>query len=61
MIIVKRSSGRYVTKLSYRNIIIMGLKSKPEKITVNENTQSIDGAKTIWNEENRVSCFKNIV
>ena len=32
----------------------MGLKSKPEKITVNENTQSIDGSKTIWNEENRV-------
>ncbi len=51
---MKRSSGRYLTKLSYRDIIIMGLKSKPEKITVNENTQSIDGSKAVWNEENRV-------
>ena len=54
---MRRASGRYLTKLSYRDIIIMGLKSKPDRITVNENTQSIDGSKTIWNDENRVGIF----
>jgi hypothetical protein len=32
----------------------MGLRSKPIKITVNENSQSVDGSKTVWDEINSV-------
>jgi hypothetical protein len=44
--------GRYLTKLSYRNLIILGLKSKPYRIVVNENSQAIDASKTVWDEAN---------
>ena len=52
---VKRVSGRYATRLSYRDLIIMGLKSKPSRITVNENSQAIDGSKCVWDEVNSVT------
>jgi alpha-glucosidase (family GH31 glycosyl hydrolase) len=54
---VRRLSGRFATKLSYRDLVIMGLKSKPVKITVNENTQGIDGSKCVWDDFNRVCSF----
>jgi hypothetical protein len=54
VISVKRLSGRYKTMLAYRNLIIYGLKSKPYRITVNENSQPIDGSKCVWDELNQV-------
>ena len=51
---VRKVSGRYATKLSYRDIKIYGLRSKPSRITVNENTQGIDGSKCIWDDFNQV-------
>ncbi|RNA12391.1 lysosomal alpha-glucosidase-like isoform X2, partial [Brachionus plicatilis] len=50
---VRRLSGRYITRLSYRDIKIYGLRSKPSRITVNENSQSIDSSKCVWDEQNQ--------
>lgn len=56
---VRRISGRYLTKLSYRDLIIYGLRTKPTMITVNENSVPLEGSKTVWDEVNMVSasCF----
>ena len=51
---MRRKSGRFSTKLSYRNLVIYGLNSKPEKITVNENSNPIDSSKTTWDNTHRV-------
>jgi hypothetical protein len=32
----------------------MGLRSKPQRITVNENSQAVDGSKCVWDEANMV-------
>ena len=48
-------SGRYLTKLSYRDLIIYGLRTKPVMITVNENSVPLEGSKTLWDEANLVS------
>ena len=48
-------SGRYTTKLSYRNLIFYGLRSKPDRLIVNENSQAVDGSKCTWDEVNSVS------
>ncbi len=49
---MRKNHGRYLTKLSYRNLVILGLKSKPHRIVVNENSQAVDGSKTVWDETN---------
>lgn len=51
---MRRKSGRFATKLSYRDIAIYGLRNKPSRFTVNENTQPIDGSKCVWDEINMV-------
>lgn len=56
---MKRKSGRFLTRLSYRDLIILGLRAKPYRITVNENSQAVDGAKTIWDEVNFVILRTN--
>ncbi|CAF0863003.1 unnamed protein product [Brachionus calyciflorus] len=50
---VRKVSGRFATRLSYRDIKIYGLKSKPTRITVNENSQAIDGSKCVWDDYNQ--------
>lgn len=57
---VRRLSGRYTTKLSYRDIKIYGLRSKPNRITVNENSQAIESSKCIWDEQNQVKIIFKI-
>lgn len=62
LIEVHRKSGSYRTNLAYRDLIIYGLKSKPIRITVNENTQAIDSSKATWDSRNNVIrflCFLN--
>lgn len=51
---MRRKSGRFASKLSYRDIAIYGLRNKPSRFTVNENTQPVDGSKCVWDEINMV-------
>lgn len=51
---IERRRGTFNTNLAYRDLIIYGLNSKPDRITVNENSYPIDTSKTNWDEVYRV-------